>query len=45
MILEESDDAVAERLRGYSEEAAIASLCLGGDEIEQIDVEAYQELK
>ena len=41
MILEESDDAVAERLRGYPEEAAIASLCLGGDEVEQIDVEDF----
>lgn len=39
MILEESDDAVADRLWGYPEESAIASLCLGGDEVEQIDVE------
>ena len=39
MILEESDDAVAERLWGNLEESAIAPLCLGGDEVEQIDVE------
>ena len=39
MILEESDDAVAECLWGYPEESAIASLCLGGDEVEKIDVE------